>query len=73
MAALHRLGKVDARRTFVVGDTPWDVIAARKAGLKTLGVLCGGFAEADLRAAGAVEIYQDPADLLRRLESSALA
>ena len=80
-AALRRLGKVDAKRSgvvdakrsFVVGDTPWDVIAAHKAGLKTLGVLCGGFAEADLRAAGAVEIYRDPADLLRRLDSSALA
>jgi HAD superfamily hydrolase (TIGR01549 family) len=71
-AALRRLGKVDARRSFVVGDTPWDVIAARRSGLKTLGVLCGGFAEADLRAAGAVEIYRDPADLLQKLDSSAL-
>jgi len=71
-AALRRLGKVDAKRTFVVGDTPWDVIAAKRSGLKTLGMLCGGFAEADLRAAGAVEIYRDPADLLSRLESSAL-
>ncbi|HEX4383501.1 MAG TPA: HAD family hydrolase [Myxococcales bacterium] len=72
-AALHRLGKVDARRSFVVGDTPWDVIAATRSGLKTLGMLCGGFAEADLRAAGAVEIYRDPADLLSRIDSSALA
>jgi HAD superfamily hydrolase (TIGR01549 family) len=80
-AALHRLGKVDARRSsvidarraFVVGDTPWDVIAAKRSGLKTLGMLCGGFAEADLLAAGAHEIYRDPADLLRRLDSSALA
>jgi HAD superfamily hydrolase (TIGR01549 family) len=72
-AALHRLGKdVDLGRTYVVGDTPWDVIAARKAGVKTLGVLCGGFAEADLRAAGAVEIYRDPSDLLARIDSSAL-
>jgi HAD superfamily hydrolase (TIGR01549 family) len=72
-AALHRLGKVDKKRSFVVGDTPWDVIAAKRSGLKTLGMLCGGFAEADLRAAGAAEIYRDPADLLRRLDSSALA
>ena len=71
-AALHRLGKVDHSRSFVVGDTPWDVIAARRSGVKTLGMLCGGFAEQDLRDAGAIEIYRDPADLLARLDSSAL-
>jgi HAD superfamily hydrolase (TIGR01549 family) len=72
-AALKRLGNVERSRTFVAGDTPWDAIAARRCGLETLGMLCGGFAEADLRAAGAIEIYRDPADLLARIDSSALA
>jgi len=73
-AALLQLGKhPDLSRVFVVGDTPWDVIAAHRCGLKTIAVLCGGFAEKDLRAAGAIEIYRDPSDLLRRIDSSALA
>lgn len=73
-AALLQLGKhPDLSRVFVVGDTPWDVIAAHRCGLKTIGVLCGGFAEHDLRKAGAIEIYRDPSDLLARIDSSVLA
>jgi HAD superfamily hydrolase (TIGR01509 family) len=72
-AALRRLGPdVDPRRTLVVGDTPWDAIAAHRMGVRTLGVLCGGFAEADLRAAGCVAIYRDPEDLHIRLDRSPL-
>lgn len=71
-ASLKRLGRVDIHRVLVVGDTPWDAIAAHRAGLRTVGVLCGGFAEADLRAAGCVAIYRDPADLLARLDESPL-
>ena len=67
-AALKKLGRVDPHRVLVVGDTPWDAIAAHRAGLRTVGVLCGGFAEADLRAAGCVAIHRDPADLRARLE-----
>ncbi len=66
-AILERLGNVPPGCTLVVGDTPYDVTAAKKAGLKTLAVRCGGFPEADLRGAGAVAVYQDPADLRRRL------
>lgn len=62
-AALERL-KMRPARVVVVGDSPWDVEAAGKAGLRTIGLLCGGFAEADMSAAGAVAIYKDPADLL---------
>ena len=57
----------------MVGDTPYDAQAAAKAGLKTVGLLCGGFAEADLRAAGCIAIYRDPAHLLADYESSPLA
>jgi HAD superfamily hydrolase (TIGR01509 family) len=62
-AALARL-KLPPRRAIVVGDSPYDAEAARKAGMKTIGVLCGGFPEADLRNAGAAQIFHDAADLL---------
>ena len=65
-AALGRLGEMDPAQVIVVGDTPWDAIAAAKAGMRTVGVRCGGFAEEDLRAAGCIAIFADPADLLAR-------
>ena len=72
-AALAQLGDVKPADVIVVGDTPYDAEAAGKAGLRTVGVLCGGFPEAELRAAGCVAIYQDPADLLARYDDSPLA
>lgn len=71
-AALERLGDIAPSEVVVVGDTPYDAEAARKAGLRTIGVLCGGFPEAELDAAGCMEIYQDPADLLARYEESVI-
>jgi len=73
LAALKRLGNPDPRDVIVVGDTPYDAQAAGKAGLRTVGVLCGGFPEDSLRKAGCIAIYQDPADLLAQYESSPLA
>jgi HAD superfamily hydrolase (TIGR01549 family) len=73
LAALDRIGVIDRRAVIVVGDTPYDAEAAGKAGLRTVGVLCGGFPEADLRAAGCMAIYQGPADLLTRYKQSPLA
>lgn len=72
-AALAKLKSPDPATVIMVGDTPWDAMAAAKAGVKTLGVLCGGFPEKELRAAGAVAIYQDPADMLAHYETSPLA
>jgi HAD superfamily hydrolase (TIGR01549 family) len=72
-AALDRLEKVRREEIVVVGDSPHDAEAARKAGLRTVGVLCGGFPEVALREAGCIAIYADPADLLRRYEDSPLA
>ena len=66
-AALSRLG-AGPSAALVIGDAPYDAEAAGKAGLKTIGVLCGGFAEAELRKAGCAAIYADPADLLRRYD-----
>ena len=72
-SALAQLGKdIDLRRTIAIGDTPWDAIAAHRLGVRTIGVLCGGFAEADLRKAGCIAIYRDPAHLLARIDESPL-
>lgn len=63
-AALERAGCAPDE-TVVVGDTVWDVIAANKAGLRTVGVLTGGaFSRAELEEAGAVAVYQDCAEML---------
>jgi HAD superfamily hydrolase (TIGR01509 family) len=67
LAALEKLGNPAKSTILVIGDTPYDAQAAGKAGLRTVGVLCGGFPEADLRAAGCTAIYKDPADLLARV------
>ena len=71
-AALDRL-EIKPDEAVVLGDTPWDIEAATKAGVPAIAVTCGGWTEEDLKAAGAIEVYRDPADLLRRFESSALA
>jgi HAD superfamily hydrolase (TIGR01509 family) len=73
-AALGRLGKkVNREQVIVVGDSPHDSEAAKRADLRAVGVLCGGFPETDLWAAGCIAIYQGPEDLLRRYETSLLA
>jgi HAD superfamily hydrolase (TIGR01509 family) len=71
--ALKQLGNPDPAEVLVVGDTPWDAIAARKAGLRTVGLRCGGFSDEDLHRGGCVEIYDDPADLLENLALSSFA
>lgn len=71
-AALKKLAPLDAGSMIVVGDTPYDAEAAGKAGLSTIGLLCGGFPEADLSAAGCVAIYRDPQDLLDGFDRSLL-
>jgi phosphoglycolate phosphatase-like HAD superfamily hydrolase len=55
-----------------VWDTVWDCEAAAKAGVPCVGLLCGGFGEAELVAAGAVGVFDDPRDLLEHLEESPL-
>jgi HAD superfamily hydrolase (TIGR01509 family) len=69
--ALERAG-LDAERALVVGDSVWDVEAAGRIGLRTIGVLTGGFGEAELRDAGAIAVYDDPQALLDELDASAL-
>jgi HAD superfamily hydrolase (TIGR01509 family) len=71
-AALRRLGNPPVEKCVVVGDAPYDAIAARKIGLQTVGILSGGFPEQWLRDEGCVEIYQNPADLLSQYAISLL-
>jgi HAD superfamily hydrolase (TIGR01549 family) len=71
-AALQQLDGIDTAAALAIGDTPYDAEAAGKAGLRTIGMLCGGFPEAELRDAGCIAIYRDPADLLARYEETPL-
>ncbi|MEU4419754.1 HAD family hydrolase [Actinoplanes sp. NPDC024001] len=64
---------VDPKRAVYVGDSVWDVQASGKLGIPCIGVTCGGTSAAELREAGAIATYANPADLLRDLESSAIA
>jgi HAD superfamily hydrolase (TIGR01509 family) len=72
-AALAKLGGVSPAEAVAVGDSPYDAEAAGKAGMRAVGVLCGGFPESELRAAGCVAIYKDPADLLAHFDESPLS
>jgi HAD superfamily hydrolase (TIGR01509 family) len=56
-----------------IGDTPYDAEAAGKAGIETIGVLCGGFTESSLRKGGCVEVYPGPATLFAVFGASRLA
>jgi HAD superfamily hydrolase (TIGR01509 family) len=71
-AAMSKLNGISVENTIVVGDSPYDAQAACKISLRTIGVLCGGFAESVLREAGCFSIYRDPADLLANYEQSPL-
>lgn len=72
-AALAGLEGVAPSEAVVVGDTPYDVEAAAKAGVRTVALLSGGFSEQALRDAGAVAVYRDVTDLLDNYEESPLA
>jgi phosphoglycolate phosphatase-like HAD superfamily hydrolase len=72
-ATLEKLGGMNPASVLVVGDTPHDAVAASKARILTVGVLCGGFPEVELLAAGCIAIYRDPTDLLARYNDSPLA
>src|SRR5438034_7334387 len=63
-ASLEKLGKISPANAVTVGDTRFDIEAAKNAGLKTIAFLCGGTPESMLREAGATAIYRDPADFL---------
>ncbi len=72
-AALAKLRDVEATEAITIGDSPYDAIAAGKLGIKSVGVLSGGFAEEELRAAGYSAIYKDCAELLEQYDDSVFA
>jgi HAD superfamily hydrolase (TIGR01549 family) len=67
LAAAEKLG-VDISDTVVVGDSIWDLLAARRARALSVGLLSGGYGREELERAGAYRVYNDPADLLRHLD-----
>jgi HAD superfamily hydrolase (TIGR01509 family) len=69
-AALDKAGTQDA---VMIGDTPWDVQAARRAGIETICVLTGGFSEQELREAGAIVVFESMAELRKHLAETPLS
>ncbi len=67
LAAARGLG-VPIETSVVVGDSVWDLLAARRARALSVGLLAGGYGEDELMSAGAYRVYQDPADLLAHLD-----
>jgi HAD superfamily hydrolase (TIGR01549 family) len=67
LAAADQLG-ADIEHSVVVGDSVWDLLAARRARALGVGMLSGGYGEDELTRAGAYRVYQDPADLLAHLD-----
>jgi HAD superfamily hydrolase (TIGR01509 family) len=67
LACQEQLG-VAASECYVVGDAVWDLLAARRAGMLSVGLLSGGYGEDELVSAGAFRVYRDPADLRRSLD-----
>jgi HAD superfamily hydrolase (TIGR01509 family) len=67
LAAAERLD-VDVARSIVVGDSVWDLLAARRAQALGVGLLSGGYGQDELERAGAYRVYEEPADLLRHLD-----
>ena len=69
-AALRRAG-VPAANAVMIGDTPYDIVAARSAGVRVIAFRSGGWLDPDL--VGAIEIFDGPWDLLQNFERSLLA
>jgi HAD superfamily hydrolase (TIGR01509 family) len=67
LAAAQRLN-VPIAHAIVVGDSVWDLLAARRAGCLGIGLLSGGYGQEELQQAGAYRVYQDAADLLAHLD-----
>ncbi|HEX5369248.1 MAG TPA: HAD family hydrolase [Dehalococcoidia bacterium] len=67
LAAAERLG-VEIGDAIVVGDSVWDLLAARRARALGVGLLSGGYGLAELESAGAYRVYQDPADMMNHLD-----
>ncbi|HEY3311330.1 MAG TPA: HAD family phosphatase [Anaerolineales bacterium] len=67
LACQQRLG-VLPEDCYVIGDAVWDLLAARRAGMLSIGLLSGGYGEDELSRAGAFRVYRDALELLRSLD-----
>lgn len=67
LACQERLG-VASDACYVIGDAVWDLLAARRAGMLSVGLLSGGYGEDELQAAGAFRVYRDAAELHRSID-----
>jgi HAD superfamily hydrolase (TIGR01509 family) len=67
LTCAERLG-VDPDQCFVVGDATWDLLAARRAGMLSVGLLSGGYGEDELTRAGAFRVYRDADELRESLD-----
>ncbi len=67
IAAAKKLG-VAIETSTVVGDSVWDMLAARRAHALGIGLLSGGYASEELERAGAYRVFDDPADMLRHID-----
>ncbi|MDQ6947567.1 MAG: HAD-IA family hydrolase, partial [Actinomycetota bacterium] len=71
--AALRAGCVDSARALVIGDSVWDIQAARAAGLGCVAVESGGFSQHELSEAGAVHVYRDVDEIVQQLHTGPLA
>src|SRR3954449_11841744 len=71
--ALKKLGAPTEASSVMIGDSVWDVEAAKKAGMAAIVVRCGGFGDDELKEAGAIAIYDTPGDLANALDDTPLA
>lgn len=67
LAAAARLG-VPSESAIAIGDSVWDLLAARRARALGVGLLTGGYGQEELERAGAYRVYEDPADLLLHID-----
>jgi phosphoglycolate phosphatase-like HAD superfamily hydrolase len=72
-AALAQLRGIAPENAIVIGDTPYDIQAASKVNLETIGLLCGGWTQEELQSAGCLAVYRDAEDLLMSYDSHRLA
>jgi len=67
------MGSIDPERAVAVGDSIWDVRAARSAGIGCVAVESGGYSRHELSEAGALQVYRDVEEILNQLRTSPLA
>jgi phosphoglycolate phosphatase-like HAD superfamily hydrolase len=68
-AAIRKLRSPNKDSILMIGDSPFDALAATKAGIRMLGLKCGGFSAKVLKRSGAIAVYDNPTHLLKELEN----